>query len=86
MTISYQDPLDLGLTEGDIPRGRWPRPRRQRRPFDCGFTDYVRAAGPGVMVGLGYRREAVGSGVPLVPSPLHFVMAVANREAPPGGG
>lgn len=81
MTVSYEEPEALGLGDDDIPRPGWPRPRRQRRPFDAGYTEYVRAAGPGVFVGVGYRTRAAGSGVPLVPSPLHFVMARERTEA-----
>ena len=75
MTIAYLDPQVLGLDPAAIPRADWPRPRRPVRPFDCGYVDYVRVAGPGVLVGMGYRTEAAGSGVPLVPSPLFFAMA-----------
>lgn len=81
MVLQYLDPDELGLAGDDIPRSAWPRPRRQRRPFDAGFTDYVRAAGPGVLVGMGYRTRAAGSGVPLVPSPLYFAMAWEREDS-----
>jgi hypothetical protein len=84
MTISYLDPEELRFDPGrDIPRSAWPRPRVQRRPFDQGYIDYVRAAGPGVLVGMGYRtrsKDEGSSGVPLVPSPLYFVMIKSKTE------
>ena len=84
MTISYLDPDELRFDPGkDIPRSAWPRPRKQKRPFDQGYVDYVRAAGPGVLVGMGYRTRSLDvadSGVPLVPSPLYFVMVKTNAE------
>ena len=80
MVITYEEPEALALSEADIPSRSWPRPRRPRRPFDAGYTDFIRAAGPGVFVGLGYRTRAPGSGVPLVPSPLHFVMAREHAQ------
>lgn len=80
MTLQYLDPYELGLQSDDIPRSAWPRPRPQRRPFDAGFTDYVRVVGPGMLVGMGYRTRASGSGVPLVPSPLYFAMAFEREE------
>ena len=86
MTIAYKDPDRLRLNpDEDIPKSRWPRPRKQRRPFDLEYVDYVRAAGPGVLVGMGYRTGAAfpfeGSGVPLVPSPLFFAMAKESVES-----
>jgi hypothetical protein len=84
MTISYLDPDEIRFDPGkDIPRSAWPLPRVQRPPFDQGYVDYVRAAGPGVLVGMGYRTRSpdVGkSGVPLVPSPLYFIMIKSKTE------
>jgi len=80
MTLSYPDPENLGLEMESIPKTTWPRPRRQLRPFDCGFVDYVRAAGPGIVVGMGYRTETKGSGAPWVPSPLFFAAAKVRTE------
>jgi hypothetical protein len=47
-------PLDLG--RGDLPSAVWPSPRRGAAwsPFSRGGRDYVRFAGPGVMVGCAY--------------------------------
>lgn len=75
MEISYLEPDQLGLDSSSLPVASWPTPAPQRRPFDLGYVDYVRALGPGVLVGMGYRTQAAGSGVPLVPSPLYFIMA-----------
>lgn len=83
MTISYLDPDELRFDPGkDIPRSVWPRPRVQRLPFNHGYVDYIRAAGPGVLVGMGYRTKSVDgeSGVPLVPSPLYFIMIKSITE------
>ena len=81
MTIAYLDPEELNLNPEDIPRSAWPRPRKQRRPFNGGYVDYVRAAGPSVLVGLGYRTREPGSGVPMVPSPLYFIMVKNKVES-----
>jgi len=61
----------------------WPRPRGASLLFGQGFTDYVRLAGPGVIVGLGYRtKEKEGGG--LLPgsraNPLYFVMCREQSE------
>jgi hypothetical protein len=79
--LEYEEHEELGLAPGELPKAGWPRPRLNPRPFDAGFTNYVRAAGPGVLVGLGYRTRAAGSGIPLVPSPLYFAMARSGAEA-----
>lgn len=64
-----------------IPRSAWPRPGGMlRAPFNKSFTDYIRVAGPGVYVGMGYRTEGHGSGVPLIPSPLYFIMAKSKMD------
>ncbi len=84
MTISYVDPEEIRFDPGkDIPRSAWPLPRVQKRPFDQGYVDFVRAAGPGVLVGMGYRtrsKDISNSGVPLVPSPLYFIMIKSKTE------
>jgi hypothetical protein len=82
MKIEYLNPSELGLADDARPVRSWPRPRRQRRPFDNDYVDFVRAAGPGVAVGIGYRTTAPGkgSGFPLVPSPLHFAMALRTND------
>lgn len=84
MTISYLDPDEIRFDPGkDIPRSAWPRPRVQRVPFNQGYVDYARAAGPGVLVGMGYRtrsKDIASSGVPLVPSPLYFIMIRSKIE------
>jgi hypothetical protein len=80
-TIEYLDPEDLDLMPEEIPRASWPGPKRQRAPFDEGFVDYVRLVGPGVVVGMGMRTHAAGSGVPVFPSPLYFVMAKDGAES-----
>lgn len=84
LTIQYPEtPTGLRLPITAIPKSSWPRPKRLRAPFNKGFTDYVRVAGPGVMVGLGYRTEAEideGSGLPLFPSPIYFAMAKSHNE------
>lgn len=88
LTLSYLDPdQGLGLYEFDkqVPRSStWPRPRKNKRPFDQGYVDYVRVAGPGLLVGMGYRTLSdtpLESGLyPLVPSPLYFVMAFKEKE------
>jgi len=69
----YLDPPQLGLALADLPDSRWCRPRRQLRPFDNEYVEYVRFAGPGVLVGMGFRTRSIGSGLPFVPSPLFFV-------------
>jgi hypothetical protein len=60
----------------------WPRPRGASLLFGQGFTDYVRLAGPGVIVGLGYRTKEKGGG--LLPgsraNPLYFLMCREQSE------
>jgi hypothetical protein len=51
LTLKYLPPQQLGLERDDVPRSRWPPPRRQLPPFHDGFTDYLRAVAPGVYVG-----------------------------------
>lgn len=80
LTIAYLDPDELKLNLEDIPRSAWPLPRHQLRPFDGGYIDYVRTAGPSVLVGLGYRTREAGSGLPMVPSPLYFIMVKSKVE------
>lgn len=72
LQFTYLDPPELGLALSDVPDCRWCPPRRQLRPFDKEYVEYVRVAGPGVLVGMGLRTHAQGSGLPLVPSPLFF--------------
>lgn len=49
--LQYQGPEELGLSQGDLPRPRWPRPAPHLPPFHEAYTDYVRAVAPGVYVG-----------------------------------
>ena len=58
---------------------RWPRPRAPLPPFTGGLVDYVRALGPGVYAGVGFKGGVPGgeAGTPFLP----FVMV---RR--PGGG
>jgi hypothetical protein len=51
MKLEYLPPSRLGLAKEDVPRSRWPAPRAHLPPFHDGFTDYLRAAAPGVYVG-----------------------------------
>lgn len=77
MVIRYEDPEGLPFRNEDIPRSSWPKPKRQIKPFDLGYTDYVRAVGPGVFVGVGFRTRAQGDGLwPL----LYFAMAKERVE------
>lgn len=74
------DIKELPLTEEAL---SWPRPRGASLLFGQGFTDYIRLAGPGVIVGLGYRtKEEEGGG--LLPgsraNPLYFVMCREQSE------
>lgn len=39
----------------DLPDASWPRPKPPRWPFSGGLSDYMRAVGPGVYVGAGWR-------------------------------
>ena len=39
----------------DLPNASWPRPKPPRWPFSGGLSDYMRAVGPGVYVGAGWR-------------------------------
>lgn len=78
MKIEYINPDELPFTSDDIPKSAWPRPREPPFPFNKGYTDYIRAAGPGVFVGVGFRTEEMDKG--LWPN-LYFVMANANTES-----
>ena len=61
-TDEWSRPLDLA--RGDLPAPLWPAPRRGAAwsPFSRSGRDYVRLAGPGLMVGCAYA-EAEGGGL-----------------------
>lgn len=75
LTLRYLPPDQLGLSREDLPRSRWPQPRRHLPPFHEGFTDYLRAVGPGVYVGLGFRTAATE-----LNPPLYFLMVEERRD------
>jgi hypothetical protein len=60
-TDAASQPLDL--EKGDLPSRLWPAPRRAGAgwsPFSRSGRDYVRSAGPGLMVGCGYAAGEDG--------------------------
>ena len=55
MQLSYLPLSYLQIEPADIPPGL-PKPREPRWPFSGGLVDYMRAVGPGVFVGRGWKQ------------------------------
>lgn len=57
----------------DLPAGfAWPQPKNHLFPFSGGLKDYLRAVGPGVYVGVGWKDPKKNRG--LGSRFLHFLM------------
>ena len=51
-------PLEfMHIQSHDLPQG-FPQPKEPRWPFSGGLTDYMRAVGPGVLVGRGWKQTS----------------------------
>lgn len=79
MVFSYSLGLsDLDILEPLSVENRWPKPRKENpKPFNMGFTDYIRVAGPGVYVGMGLQESNtrnMKSQFNTIPQPLFFLM------------
>ncbi|CAL5222355.1 g4707 [Coccomyxa viridis] len=56
MQLEYLQPEQLKLQPSDLPQqGRWPHIRAPKWPFSGDLVDHVRAVGPGVYVGWGWK-------------------------------
>ncbi|EIE24458.1 hypothetical protein COCSUDRAFT_61884 [Coccomyxa subellipsoidea C-169] len=61
----------LGLKPSDVPStGRWPHNRQPRWPFNGGLVDHLRAVGPGVYVGVGWKHLGTANAKRF----LHFML------------
>lgn len=67
---------ELNMLRDTLPMNSWPGPKKPKKFFGNKFTDFVRAIGPGVYVGLGWRTgemedsRVFGS----KNNPLYFIM------------
>jgi hypothetical protein len=69
---------DFNVLESLSVENKWPKPRKKNpNPFNMGYTDYIRVAGPGVYVGMGLQESNSGnlkSRFNIIPRPLFFIM------------
>ncbi|KAK9909479.1 hypothetical protein WJX75_002916 [Coccomyxa subellipsoidea] len=71
LQLEYLNEEQLGLQPADVPSsGRWPHIRPPRWPFNGGLVDYLRAVGPGVYVGVGWKQPGTAKAKRF----LHFLL------------
>ncbi len=78
LQLTYSDPASLRLDGADLPP-HWPSPRDPLPPFSGGLVDHMRAVGPGVFVGVGWKAPREGKRE-LGRRFLHFVMVKRRTE------
>ena len=73
LQLEYLEPDESDMSPEIIPKG-WPQFQKPnaRYPFNGGLIDYCRLIGPGVMVGLGWKKRKEGMAVGT--EFLHFLL------------
>jgi hypothetical protein len=71
LTYLQADECEAAFRREDLPGEHWPLPTDPMFPFSGGLVDYLRPVGPGVYVGVGWKRASGWRGARQF---LHFLL------------